>query len=165
MKITDQDIVRTAQELRDEENEQLHVRHWAKGEKAKRLKAENNTSLSSTTFQLFNFSTFPKWLVAVPAAAIIGFVFGFWTQAQTKTDTPLAALVDTIYIKVPVPQQPQQPKPDAVAEAAPNVSKPAQKQDQSRPVSTKASHRSSLAGSVGRPACDDNIRYDLLVCN
>ncbi len=165
MKITDQDIVRTAQELRDEENEQLHVRHWAKGEKAKRLKAENNTSLSSTTFQLFNFSTFPKWLVAVPAAAIIGFVFGFWTQAQTKTDTPLAALVDTIYIKVPVPQQPQQLKPDAVAEAAPNVSKPAQKQDQSRPVSTKASHRSSLAGSVGRPACDDNIRYDLLVCN
>ena len=80
MKITDQDIVRTAQELRDEENEQLHVRHWAKGEKAKRLKAENNTSLSSTTFQLFNFSTFTKWLVAVPAAAIIGFVFGFWTQ-------------------------------------------------------------------------------------
>ncbi len=164
MKITDQDIVRTAQELRDEENEQLHVRHWAKGEKAKRLKAENNSSHSST-FQLFNLSTFPKWLVAVPAAAIIGFVFGFWTQAQTKTDTPLAALVDTIYIKVPVPQQPQQPKPDAVAEAAPNVSKPAQKQDQSRPVSTKAFHRSSLAGSVGRPACDDNIRYDLLVCN
>ncbi len=164
MKITDQDIVRVTQELRDEENNQMTVRPWAKGEKVKRLKGEKNSSHSST-FRPFNLSTFPKWLVAVPAAAIIGFVFGFWTQAQTKTDTPLAALVDTIYIKVPVPQQPQQPKPDAVAEAAPNVSKPAQKQDQSRPVSTKASHRSSLAGSVGRPACDDNIRYDLLVCN
>ncbi len=165
MKITDQDIVRTAQELRDEENEQLHVRHWAKGEKAKRLKAENNTSLSSTTFQLFNFSTFTKWFVATPAAAFIGFVFGIWAQAHTNTGTPLAALVDTVFIEVPAPQQPQQPRPDAVAEVAPNVSRPAQKQDRPRPVSPKASHRRNLAGAVGRPACDDNIRYDLLVCN
>lgn len=165
MKITDQDIVRTAQELRDEENNQMTVRPWAKGEKAKRLKAENNSSLSSSNFQLFNFSTFTKWFVATPAAAFIGFVFGIWAQAHTNTGTPLAALVDTVFIEVPAPQQPQQPRPDAVAEVAPNVSRPAQKQDQSRPVSTKASHRSSLAGSVGRPACDDNIRYDLLVCN
>ena len=165
MKITDQDIVRVTQELRDEENNQMTVRPWAKGEKVKRLKAENNTSLSSTTFQLFNFSTFTKWFVATPAAAFIGFVFGIWAQAHTNTGTPLAALVDTVFIEVPVPQQPQQPRPNAEAEVAPNVSRPAQKQDRPRPVSPKASHRSSLAGSVGRPACDDNIRYDLLVCN
>ena len=165
MKITDQDIVRVAQELRDEENEQMHVRPWAKGEKVNKLKGERNSSLSSSPFHLFNFSTFPKWLVATPAAAIIGFVFGIWTQAHTKTDTPLAALVDTVFIEVPAPQQPQQPRRDAVAEAAPNVSRPAQKQDRPRPVSPKASRRRSLTGAVGRPACDDNIRYDLLVCN
>ena len=28
MKITDQDIIRTAQQLRDEENDQLRVTHW-----------------------------------------------------------------------------------------------------------------------------------------
>ncbi len=164
MKITDQDIVRVTQELRDEENNQMTVRPWAKGEKVKRLKGEKNSSHSST-FRPFNLSTFPKWLVAVPAAAFIGFVFGIWAQAHTNTGTPLAALVDTVFIEVPAPQQPQQPRPDAVAEVAPNVSRPAQKQDRPRPVSPKASHRRNLAGAVGRPACDDNIRYDLLVCN
>ena len=165
MKITDQDIIRAAQELRDEENAQLYVRHWAKDEKVKRLKDEKPSSPSFSTSQLFNFSTFTKWFVAVPAAAFIGFVFGIWTQAHTKTDAPLAALVDTVFIEVPATQ------PNAVAEASPTVSYPASEQDRPRlsvspkRKNPKAPPRRGLVEAAGRPACDDNIRYDLLVCN
>ena len=143
MKINDKDIVRAAQELRDEENEKLHIRPWKK----------------HRHFQL------PKWLVAVPAAAFIGFVFGIWTQASKQGDTSLAALVDTVFIEVPIPQEPQQPQPNAVAEVTPNVSNHAPKQGRTSSVSPKASHRRGLVGAIGRPACDDNIRYDLLVCD
>lgn len=150
MKITDQDIVRTTQELRDEGNNQMTVRPWTKGEKAKRLKGENNSSLSSSTFQLFNFSTFTKWLVATPAAAFAGFAFGIWTQVHKQTETSPTALVDTIYIKVPVPQPPQQ---QAVVEAVPAIGGIAPKRA-ARPKQT-----------LGHPLGEDNIRYDLLVCN
>ncbi|MBR6141860.1 MAG: hypothetical protein IKQ37_08905 [Bacteroidaceae bacterium] len=124
MKTTDLDIIRTARQLRDEENKQLHIRPW-------------------------RTSTFPTWLVATPAAAIVGFVFGLWTQAHIQTDTPLTALVDTVYIKVPMPQQQQQ---TTVAEAIPAAQSHTPKQA-TRPQPT-----------LGHPASDDNIRYDLLVC-
>ena len=142
MKINDQDIVRVAQELRDEENSKLHIRPWKK----------------HRHFQL------PKWLVAVPAAAIVGFVLGLWTQAYKQSDAPLTALVDTIFIEVPAP------KPKVVAEASTTISNPAPKQDLIRHSVShkreeqKASPRGGLVGAIGHPACDDSIRYDLLVC-
>ncbi|MBQ7528222.1 MAG: hypothetical protein IJT11_10955 [Bacteroidaceae bacterium] len=129
MKITDQDIVRAAQELRDEENNQMTVRPWNRRRRHFRI---------------------PTWLASTPAAAVIGFAFGIWTQAHKQAETPLTALVDTIYIKVPVPQPPQQ---KAVVEAVPAYQGSAPKRT-ARPKQT-----------LGRPASEDNIRYDLLVCN
>ncbi len=141
MKVTEQDIVRTARQLRDEENEQLNVSPW-------------NSHLHPHRSSVF--ANRLAWLVALPAAVIVGFVLGIWTQARTQGDSPLTALVDTIYIKVPTPQHTQ----DTIAQAVPAVSAPAHRQT-SRP--SKASRRQEAP--VGRPVADDHIRYDLLVKN
>ena len=77
MKIDNQDIIRTAQQLRDEENEQLDIRPWNRHRSHFRI---------------------PSWLVAIPAAAFIGFILGIWTKSSNQQDTPLTALVDTVYI-------------------------------------------------------------------
>ncbi|MBQ7571516.1 MAG: hypothetical protein IJT19_04685, partial [Bacteroidaceae bacterium] len=103
MKIDNQDIIRTARQLRDEENAELHVSPWNRHR---------------------HFHV-PTWLVAIPAAAIIGFVLGLWTQANSHRDVPLTALVDTVYIKVPSPQ----PQQDSVVQVVPATSTHAAKPD------------------------------------
>jgi len=136
MKIDNQDIIRTARQLRDEENEQLHVR------------PEFNRTRP--------WRHVPTWLVAIPAAAIIGFFVGLWTQ-DSQNEAPLTAHVDTVYIKVPVRQPAQEDTVIQVAQA-----EPAPAPRQTAHVSTKPS---SSQPSVGRSVADDNIRYDLLVMN
>ncbi len=76
--VKDQDIIRAARQLRDEENEKLRVRRWQRG----------------------NHSRFQGWLTAVPAAAIIGFLLGIWTSSASHDDNNMTALVDTVYVKV-----------------------------------------------------------------
>lgn len=132
MKIDNQDIIRTARQLRDEQNEQLHVRSWSR----------------KHHFRV------PTWLVAVPAAAIVGFVTGLFTQVNFQKDTPLTALVDTVYVSVPVPQVSE----ESPSHTVPEVSDVAPRRSGS--VSTKR-HRKQQA--VGNSVADDNIRYDLLV--
>ena len=134
MKIDNQDIIRTAQQLRDEENEQLDIRPWNRHHSHFRI---------------------PSWLVAIPAAAFIGFILGIWTKSSNQQDTPLTALVDTVYIKVPTPQ------PQPVLQTTPAV----------QPVATQTAVRkrsirkTSQKKATGRPVADDQIRYDLLVKN
>lgn len=147
MKVTEQDIIRTARLLRDEENEQLHVTPW--GHRPRR---------------------FATWLIAVPAAAILGFVFGFWTKSNSQIDASLTALVDTIYIKVHDPQ----PLQDTIAQLTPKPQHPAPTTQKAPPAaqsfrplpgasSAAAQHRPQPV--LGRPVAEDNIRYDLLVRN
>ena len=132
MNITDQDIIRTARQLRDEENEQLHVRS-----EFNRTRPWNHV---------------PKWLVAIPAAAIIGFFVGLWTQGP-QNDAPLTALVDTVYIEVPTSQPPQEPEVQDV---------PALPAPKTYSASTTQHNPQT---SVGHSVADDGIRYDLLVRN
>lgn len=136
MKITDQDIVRTTRQLRDEHDAQLHVNPW-----------------HSRRFHI------PAWIVAVPAAAIIGFVLGFWTQNHSQTSSPLTALVDTIYIKVREPN----PLKDSLAQVMPAAS--TETTVAPKPSVRRAATPCSEHPSVGRPVADDRIRYDLLVRN
>ncbi|MBR6320362.1 MAG: hypothetical protein IKR50_07985 [Prevotella sp.] len=133
MKVTEQDIIRTARQLRDEANQQQHVSPW---------------SHRPSGFAI----ALPGWLVAVPAAAILGFVFGFWTKGHSLSDEPLTALVDTVYIKVHDPQ----PRQDTIAQVIPAVQASAPKRS-ARPSRSKP--------AVGRPLADDHIHYDLLVKN
>ena len=139
MKIDNQDIIRTARQLRDKENEQLHVSPW-------------------NHHRHFHV---PTWLVAIPAAAIIGFVLGLWTQANTNSDTSLTALVDTVYIKVPTPQ----PQQDSVAQAIPTSSIPTVTKPSPRQTVRTTSTSNPTQKEYGRPVADDHIRYDLLVKN
>ena len=139
MKINNQDIIRTARQLRDEENAELHVSPWNRHR---------------------HFHV-PTWLVAIPAAAIIGFVLGLWTQANSHSDVPLTALVDTVYIKVPSPQ----PQQDSVVHVVPDTSTHAAKPDPKQKTVRTASSANPTQKEYGRPVADDHIRYDLLVKN
>jgi hypothetical protein len=133
MKIEDKDIIRTAKQLRDEQNAQFHVRPWNR----------------HSHFHI------PTWLVAVPAAAIIGFVLGIWTNASRPKETSLTALVDTVYIKVPEKVN----EPDTIVQTD-------TKQKETpivKPISSAVRHIQPT--TVGRSIADDKIRYDLLVKN
>ena len=139
MKIDNQDIIRTARQLRDEENAELHVSPWNRHR---------------------HFHV-PTWLVAIPAAAIIGFVLGLWTQANSHSDVPLTALVDTVYIKVPSPQ----PQQDSVAQAMPTPTATAATKTPPKQTVCTAPSSNPTQKEYGRPVADDHIRYDLLVKN
>ena len=139
MKIDNQDIIRTARQLRDKENAELHVSPWNRHR---------------------HFHV-PTWLAAIPAAAIIGFVLGLWTQANNNSDIPLTALVDTVYIKVPTPQ----PQQDSVAQAISDTSTSTVTKSSPRQTVRTTTASATSPKVVGRPVADDHIRYDLLVKN
>ncbi len=135
MKIDNQDIAQMARQLRDEENSALHVRPWPHHHR--------------------HFSV-PSWLVAIPAAAFIGFFFGLWTQSNTKDTAALTSLVDTVYIEVPV-------KPtvkDTAEQTVAPVPVPADSKGVRHTPAVRRTHP-----VVGRPVSSDQIRYDLLVRN
>ena len=131
MRITDQDIINTAQQLRDEENEQLHVRPVFNRAKSYRI---------------------PAWLVAVPAAAFVGFLLGLWTKGGTDYQQPLLAMTDTVYIKV----KDTSPNADTTIHSIPQQVVVAERPHKTiRPRAAVHSH----------PIAEDKIRYDLLVKN
>lgn len=145
MKIDNQDIICTAQELRDEENRQLHVSPWNHHHRVH----------------------IPTWLVAIPAAAIIGFVLGIWTQASSQTDTAQTALVDTVYIKEPAMPSLQDSviQDCSAAVQTSDASTPIASTPVARPTATNPSAKGRLLPSSGRSVAEDHIRYDLLVRN
>ena len=136
MNITDQDIIRTARQLRDEENEQLRVRF------------EFNRTRP--------WQHVPKWLVAIPAAAIVGFFVGIWTESL-QNDAPLMARVDTVYVQMPTPQPTER---DSVHQPIQTMRAPV-----SNNTTPSSSTQRSISPSHGRSVAEDNIRYDLLVMN
>lgn len=134
--IKDQDIIRTAKDLREEQNAQLHVRQWSRQKR----------------------SHYVSWLTAIPAAAIIGFLFGIWTSTATQDDTPMTAMVDTVYVKVPsTPTNRDTVKQTEISRTTPVT--------QQKKVSAVKQRRNSKTSPAGRSMADDQIRYDLLVRN
>ena len=136
MHVDNQDIIRMARELRDEENKQLHVSRWRVGSR----------------------SVSPAWLAAIPAAAIVGFLFGIWTNSQRRDDLPLQAMTDTVYIKVKENVE----RVDTVY--LPRPAHSAAGTNASKAVMAKTSNRQP-AYPTGQSAANDQIRYDLLVKN
>ena len=133
MKIENKDIIYAAQQLRDEQNAQLHVRPWNRHR---------------------HFHV-PAWLVAVPAAAIIGFVLGIWTNSSNTQHAPLTALVDTVYIKVP----------EKAVESDTIVQTVAKQQEATTISPSSIPAKVEQRITTGRSIADDHIRYDLLVKN
>ena len=170
MKITDQDIIRTAQNLRDEEYEQLHVAPWH----------------SHRRFHV------PAWLVAVPAAAVIGFLFGLWVNSSSKPDATLTAMTDTVYIKVKeAPSDLKEERGErrkkreysgtrdkvqgvsiqetgksmGVRRHVGNGRQENADRSQENSLSSLLSPLSSEVSPTGHSIADDKIRYDLLLVN
>ena len=170
MKITDQDIIRTAKNLRDEENEQLHVAPWH----------------SHRRFHV------PAWLVAVPAAAVIGFLFGLWVNSASKPDAPLTAMTDTVYIKVKETPDLKEERGERREEREYSGARDKEQgiiiqetgkttgvrrhvgngrgqesadKSQENSLSSLLSPLSSEVSPTGHSIADDKIRYDLLLVN
>lgn len=171
MRIDNQDIVRAVRQLRDEENSQLNVQPW------NRRRSAGKSANGRGTTGKGAFHGLPGWLVTIPAAAVIGFVLGYWTKSSSQLATPLTALVDTVYIKVHDPQVRQ----DTFAVASLPYSDDASTVRSSSRVKVGNGRRTGASSSrhlakqtdvspyqqltLGRPVSDDSIRYDLLVMN
>ena len=137
MRISDKDITRAARELRDEENRQLHVRPWSR----------------QRHFQL------PAWLTAIPAAAIIGFLLGFWTNSHTQGEPSVTALVDTVYVTA----KESSARLDTLQATDDKVPLPTTKQVRRTKVRRAKVNKQKCDTYMGQPVTSDRIRYDLLV--
>jgi len=127
MKITDQEIIASARRLRQADDSQLNVRPWQRH----RLHI-------------------PQWLVAIPAAALVGFILGFAVrQPSTEPAQTALAKADTVFIREVVTQHDTVKLPASVAPSAP-------RRKQSR---TSVDHPQYTGLSVA----DDHIDYSLLV--
>ena len=130
MKINNDEIARMAQRLSNESNEQQNVAPWRSP----------------------NHRHFPGWIVTIPAAMMIGFFFGVWTNSHLQSDAPMMAMTDTVYIRVTdtattldTAQAIQMPQ--ATPTAAP----------------TKKNRNVAPTHHTAQPMASDKIRYDLLV--
>ena len=144
MRVNDQEIARMARQLTDEENSQLRVRPWNR---------KHNQRI-------------PAWVAAVPAAAVVGFLFGFWMKGNTPADHPLTAVVDTVYI---TEKDTSTHATDVQVASASNVvasaaeKKPSVPDARPRHVGSRPQQEHTV--TVGLPMAEDRIRYDLLVRN
>lgn len=122
MKINEHEIAQAAKRLRDDENAKLRVRQWNRRRMA-----------------------VPSWLVYIPAAAIVGFVFGLWLgNKQPSTNSHAVAKVDTVYVK----QLERVVEYDTIY---------------SSQTSTPGKSKSKQIIKTGVPMTKDNVPYHLLV--
>lgn len=137
MKINDKEIARMARRMRDEENGSLHVRRWRR-----------------------NRRSMPQWLVALPAAAVIGFLAGFFTGSKSEPEDMrmLSQRIDTLYITR------QAEKPETADSGTLKATGLAIEAKNTEPRTRARRDSSSKSKYVtGVPASRDGIRYDMLV--
>ena len=130
MKINNDEIARMAQRLSNESNEQQTVAPWRSP----------------------NHRHFPAWIDTIPAAALIGFFFGVWTDSHLQSDAPMVAMTDTVYIRV-----------NDTATSLDTAQ--AIKLPQATPTAAPTKKRKTVAPNrnTAQPMVSDKIRYDLLV--
>lgn len=130
MKLDNQTIIDAARRLREQDNASLHVAPWP----SRRSKAV------------------PVWLVAIPAAAVVGFLLGLFVRQPASDNTQLLAKADTVYVtrEVSVPQT-----PDTVVRYVERPRRPSRPQQVATVVDTMP--------VTGRTIGQDNIDYALLV--
>ena len=88
MKLDNQQIIDSARRQRDLDTSSMNVQPWMRHRKSIQV---------------------PTWLAALPAAAIVGFLFGLFVHKSFSGDTSkLMAAADTVFVtrQVMVPQTP-----------------------------------------------------------
>ena len=123
---------------------------------ARRQREQDMASLSVKPWPQRRRSSLPAWLVALPAAAVAGFLLGLFVRQPDAVHEQLMASADTVYItrEVPVPQ-----KPDTVVRY---VRRPRRAVHLAPPQPAQASNAAELP-ATGRSIAEDNIDYSLLV--
>ena len=139
MKIDNQQIIDTARQQRDLDTSAMHVKPWEERHQH---------------FQI------PTWLVALPAAAIAGFLFGlFFNKSFSDDAEQLMATADTIYVtrEVMIPQT-----PDTIIRY---VERPKIKKDvrDVKTVNPSVVNTKNSMAFTGRSIDQDNIDYTMLV--
>lgn len=126
-----------ARRMRDEENGSLHVRRWRRNRKS-----------------------MPQWLVALPAAAVIGFLAGFFTGSKSEPEDMrmLSQRIDTLYIT----QQAEKPE-STDSGTLKNTGLAIETKSNSPGTSARRDSSSKSKYVTGLPASKDGIRYDMLV--
>lgn len=123
MKISEHEIAQAAKRLRDEENANIRVRQW------------QHRKMS-----------IPLWLIYLPAATLVGFVFGWWIGGSTQpsAEMQLVTKSDTVYIK----QLERIVEYDTIYKTQPSIN-------------TKSKTKYDVM--TGVPVTNDNTPYHLLV--
>ena len=137
MKLDSQQIINEARRQRDLDTSAMHVKPW--GERHHH-------------FQV------PSWLVTLPAAAIVGFIFGLFFNKSTSNETAqLMAAADTIYVtqEVLVPQ-----KSDTIIRY---VERPVKHKTVKAAQPAVASSPNLSTPTTGCSIDQDNIDYTMLV--
>lgn len=157
MKLTEQEIIAAARQLRDEDNQKQHIRPWRK-----------------------RHVHVPQWLVAIPAAALLGFIFGMTLGKSTSNEPVLTARIDTVYIQSSSPS----PKIDETNQSSTTETPPQRRQrgdlinQQPMPNnrhlpsgktagnsqhSTPNTQPTDTTENEGLPISQDRIPYEMLV--
>ncbi len=134
--LSNDDIIAAARQLRQEQNDRMHIRPWKRQSRW-------------------------GWYVAIPAACLVGFALGFYLRPSAETPAPAMAktivVTDTVLLHEVVHDTVYQTKP---------VSQPLSPyQLAKRSTPSQKTEKQPESEPVGVSMLDDGIRYDLLASN
>ena len=134
--LSNDDIIAAARQLRQEQNDRMHIRPWKRQSRW-------------------------GWYVAIPAACLVGFALGFYLRPSAETPAPAMAktivVTDTVMLHEVVHDTVYQTKP---------VSQPLSPyQLAKRSTPSQKTEKQPESEPVGVSMLDDGIRYDLLASN
>ena len=129
--MSNDDIIAIARSIREEDNSQLHVRPW----KSSRRRI--------------------AWYIALPAACVVSFIFGYCLRPTPHVDTPhdltAQTITDTIYLREVVHDTVYRTTShDALLLHSTSTSTPSANEEPRK---------------IGVSVLEDNIRYDLLAAS
>ena len=130
--ISDKEIFAAARRRRDKQNSQLSVRPWQPRYSA-------------------------AWYIAVPAACLVGFAFGFLLRPSAEVETPQQPVAHTI-VKVDTVIVSQVVR-DTIYQTT-DIHKPVRP----HPITAKTTHPAP-SEKIGVSMLEDGIRYDVLAQN
>ena len=134
--LSNEDIIAAARQLRQEQNDRMHIRPWKRQSRW-------------------------RWYVAIPAACLVGFALGFYLRPSAETPAPALAktivVTDTVMVHEVVHDTVYQTK---------HVSQPiSPHQLAKRSTPSRKIEQQPESESVGVSMLNDGIRYDLLAAN
>ncbi|MBP5375745.1 MAG: hypothetical protein J6Y38_05370 [Bacteroidaceae bacterium] len=131
--LSNDDIIAAARQLRQEQNDRMHIRPWKRQSRW-------------------------GWYVAIPAACLVGFALGFYLRPSAETPAPALAktivVTDTVTVREVVHDTVYQTKPVSQPISPYHLAK--------RSTSSPKMEKQPESEGVGVSMLNDGIPYDLL---